>query len=116
MNNYFSRTIEPIIRVIVEECRRKFITRAGLFEGQSIMYFRDSFKLLPMNEIAKFVDAFNRNGVITRNETRALFGLKPNDDPTSDMLFNPNMPMEDQELPTAQGGGDPGIEEMPPEG
>ena len=116
MNNYFSRTIEPIIRAIVEECRRKFITRAGLFEGQSIMYFRDSFKLLPMNEIAKFVDSFNRNGVITRNETRALFGLKPNEDPTSDMLFNPNMPMQDQEIPMPQDGNDPGIEEMPPEG
>jgi len=91
MNNYFSRTIEPIMNAIVEEMRRKFLSKTARTQGQSIMYFRDPFKLAPISSIAELADKFTRNEIMTANEVRQAIGMKPSDDPRSDELKNANI-------------------------
>lgn len=92
MKNYYNRTIEPIITAIVEEMRRKFITKTGRSQKQSIMAFRDPFKMVPINELADIADKFSRNEILSANEVRQIIGIKPAKDPKADLLNNSNMP------------------------
>ena len=91
MLNYTNRTIEPIIAAIVNEMKRKFLSRTARTRGQSIMYFKDPFKLVPVNEIAEIADKFTRNEILTSNEIRQLVGMKPSSDPKADKLINSNI-------------------------
>ena len=96
MLNYYHRTIEPILDAIVDEFTRKFLTKTARTQGQAIRYFRDPFKLVPLEKIADIADKFTRNAILTANEIRATMGYRPNDNESSDQLYNPNMPMQDQ--------------------
>lgn len=91
MLNYNNRTIEPIISAIVDEMKRKFLTKTARSQRQSISFFRDPFKLVPVNEIAEIADKFTRNEVMTSNEIRQVVGMKPSDDPRADELRNKNL-------------------------
>ena len=91
MLNYNNRTIEPIISAIVDEMKRKFLTKTARSQGQSISFFRDPFKLVPVNEIAEIADKFTRNEIMTSNEIRQVVGMKPSDDPRADELRNKNL-------------------------
>lgn len=91
MLNYNNRTIEPIISAIVDEMKRKFLTKTARSQGQSIKYFKDPFKLVPVNDIAEIADKFTRNEIMTSNEIRQIVGMKPSDDPKADELINSNL-------------------------
>ena len=91
MNNYFTRTIEPIIGAIADEFHRKFISKTGRTQGQAIIYFRDPFKLIPMSQMADIADKFTRNEIISSNEMRQSIGMKPSKDPAADELRNKNL-------------------------
>lgn len=91
MLNYNNRTIEPIISAIVDEMKRKFLTKTARSQSQSISFFRDPFKLVPVNDIAEIADKFTRNEVMTSNEIRQVIGMKPSDDPRADELRNKNL-------------------------
>lgn len=95
--NYFNGTIEPILTAICEEMVRKFLTKTARTQRQSIMFFQDHFKLVPVNNIADIADKFTRNEILTANEIRSILGIKPSDDPKADELRNSNMPIQDQE-------------------
>ena len=96
MRNYYDRTIEPLVLVIIEEMRRKFLTKTARTQGHTIMGFRDMLKLVPANELADIADTFSRNEILTANELRQTLGFKPSDAPHADELRNKNMPIEDQ--------------------
>lgn len=98
MLNYNNRTIEPIASAIVGEMKRKFLTKTARSQLQSISFFRDPFKLVPVNEIAEIADKFTRNEIMTSNEIRQVIGMKPFDDPRADELRNKNLsaPSEDK--------------------
>ncbi len=109
MLNYTTRTIEPIISAITDEMKRKFLTKTARTQGQSIMFFRDPFKLVPVNNIAEIADKFTRNEIATSNEMRQAIGWKPSDDPKADELRNANIsePAQDNnsnQLPPEQEG------------
>lgn len=109
MLNYYNRTIEPIVSAITDEMKRKFLTKTGRKQGQSIEYYRDPFKLVPINNMAEIADKFTRNEIMASNEIRQIVGLKPSDDPKADELRNSNLKVaEDPERETAvtetQGG------------
>lgn len=91
MLNYYSRTIEPIISAIVDEMKRKFLTKTARSQKQSIAFFRDPFKLVPVNDMAEIADKFTRNEIMTSNEIRQVIGMKPSDDPKADQLVNSNI-------------------------
>ena len=91
MLNYYNRTIEPIVSAIVDEMKRKFLTKTARTQKQSIMFFRDPFKLVPINDIAEIADKFTRNEIMTSNEIRQIVGMKPSDDPKADELRNSNI-------------------------
>lgn len=91
MLNYYNRTVEPIVSAIVEEMRRKFLTKTARTQGQSILSFRDPFKLVPINNIADIADKFTRNEILSSNELRQIIGVKPSDDPKADELVNSNI-------------------------
>ena len=91
MLNYNNRTIEPIISAIVDEMKRKFLTKTARSQSQSISFFRDPFKLVPVNDIAEIADKFTRNEIMTSNEIRQVIGRKPSDDPRADELRNKNL-------------------------
>lgn len=91
MLNYNNRTIEPIISAIVDEMKRKFLTKTARSQHQSISFFRDPFKLVPVNDIAEIADKFTRNEIMTSNEIRQVVGMKPSDDPRADELRNKNL-------------------------
>jgi hypothetical protein len=91
MLNYNNRTIEPIISAIVDEMKRKFLTKTARSQRQSISFFRDPFKLVPVNEIAEIADKFTRNEIMTSNEIRQVVGMKPSDNPRADELRNKNL-------------------------
>lgn len=91
MNNYYSRTVEPIMNCIVEEMKRKFLTKTARTQGQSIMYFRDPFKLAPISSVAELADKFTRNTIMTANEIRQAIGMRPSQDPRADELKNANI-------------------------
>ncbi len=89
--NYNSRTIEPIISAIVDEMKRKFLTKTARSQLQTIKFFRDPFKLVPVNQMAEIADKFTRNEILTSNEIRQIIGMKPSDDPKADQLINSNL-------------------------
>ena len=91
MLNYNNRTIEPIISAIVDEMKRKFLTKTARSQSQSISFFKDPFKLVPVNDIAEIADKFTRNEIMTSNEIRQVIGMKPSDDPRADELRNKNL-------------------------
>lgn len=91
MLNYYSRTIDPIVAAIVDEMKRKFLTKTARTKKQSILYFRDPFKLVPVNNIAEIADKFTRNEILTSNEIRQVIGIKPSGDPKADQLVNSNI-------------------------
>lgn len=91
MLNYYNRTIEPIVSAIVDEMKRKFLTKTARSQRQSIMYFRDPFKIVPVEKLAEIADKMTRNEIMTKNEFRPILGLKPSDDPKADMLINSNI-------------------------
>ena len=100
MNNYYNRTIEPIMSAIVEEMRRKFLTKTARSQKQTVAFFRDPFKLVPVREIPEFADKLTRNEIMTSNEVRQVIGLKPSDDPNADELRNKNLNKVDGDTPT----------------
>ena len=91
MLNYYNRTIEPIVSAIVDEMKRKFLTKTARSQKQSIMFFRDPFKLVPVNQMAEIADKFTRNEIMSSNEIRQIVGMKPSDDPAADELRNKNL-------------------------
>ena len=91
MMNYYSRTIEPILSAITLEMKRKFLTKTARSQKQSIVFFKDPFKLVPVAEIATIADTFTRNEIMTSNEVRQIIGMKPSNDPTADELRNKNL-------------------------
>lgn len=105
MLNYHSRTIEPIISAIVDEMKRKFLTKTARSQRQTIKFFRDPFRLVPIGNIAEIADKFTRNEVLTSNEIRQIVGMKPSDDPKADQLVNSNLnqPEEQYVDPQYQG-------------
>lgn len=105
MLNYNNRTIEPIISAIVDEMKRKFLTKTARSQYQSISFFRDPFKLVPVNDIAEIADKFTRNEIMTSNEIRQVVGMKPSEDPRADELRNKNL--------SAPSGSNQQSEEMP---
>jgi hypothetical protein len=96
MLNYYNRIIEPILTALCEEMRRKFLTKTARTQGQSILFFQDHFKLVPVNNIADIADKFTRNEILTANEIRSILGIKPSDDPKADELRNSNMPQPEE--------------------
>lgn len=98
MLNYYSRTIEPIVSAIVDEMKRKFLTKTARAQKQSIMFFRSPFKLVPANDLAEIADKFTRNTIMTSNEIRQIIGMKPSDDPKADMLINSNLNQSKNDL------------------
>lgn len=104
MLNYYSRTIEPIISAITNEMKRKFLTKTARSQRQTIMFFRDPFKLVPVNNIAEIADKFTRNEIMTSNEIRQVIGLKPSDDPKADQLVNSNISQPAENQPTPEEG------------
>lgn len=91
MNNYYSRTIEPIMSAICDELKRKFLTKTARSQKQSIEFFRDPFKLVPVSQISEIADKFTRNEIMTSNEIRQIVGMRPADDPKADELRNKNL-------------------------
>lgn len=91
MLNYHTRTIEPIVSAIVDEMKRKFLSKTARSQLQSILFFRDPFKLVPVNSIAEIADKFTRNEIMTSNEIRQIIGMRPSDDPKADQLINSNI-------------------------
>ena len=107
MLNYYDRTVEPIVSAIADEMIRKFLTKTARSQKQTILFFRDPFKLVPVNQLAEIADKFTRNEILTSNEIRQVVGRKPSTDPKADQLVNSNISQPIQEQP---------IQEVPPEG
>lgn len=101
MLNYYNRTIEPIISAIIDEMKRKFLTKTARTQNQSIVYFRNPFKLVPINELAEISDKFTRNEIATSNEIRQIIGWKPSDDPGADELRNKNLNQKAEDVQPA---------------
>ena len=95
--NYNNRTIEPIASAITDAMRWKFLTKTARTQGQSIMFFRDPFKLVPVENVAEIADKFTRNEIMTSNEFRQVIGMKPSDDPKADELRNANISAPNEE-------------------
>lgn len=109
MVNYYNRTTEPVVQAITEAMKRSFLTKTARSQGQSILYYRDPFKLVPMEQFAEIVDKLTRNEVLTSNEIRATIGIRPSKDPKADKLINSNMPQPPEsatEPQLTQTGGD----------
>lgn len=98
MLNYYNRTIEPIMSAIVDEMKRKLLTWNARKEGQSIKFFRNPFKLVPVTEMAEIADKFGRNEILTPNEIRGIVGFKPSDDPQANELRNRNISQSNEEI------------------
>ena len=91
MQNYFTRTVEPIASAIIDEMKRKFLSKTAMSQNQTILFFRDPFRLVPVNDMAEIADKFTRNEIMTSNEIRQKVGLKPSSDPKADELRNSNI-------------------------
>nr|DAZ82299.1 MAG TPA: portal protein [Caudoviricetes sp.] len=112
MLNYYNRIVEPIAAAFVDEMRRKFLTKTARTQGQSIMFFRDPFKLVPVNELAEISDKLTRNEIASSNEMRQTIGWKPSKDPKADELRNKNLNQPESELQKDQTSQDlKGIED-----
>ena len=105
MINYFNNTIAPICKAIAEEMKRKFLSRTAISQKQSIMYFRDPFKLVSVQQLADIGDKFRRNEIMTSNEIRSKLGIKPSTEEMADTLRNPNLNQSDEELKAQAGNG-----------
>lgn len=103
MLNYQNRTIEPIVSAIVDEMKRKFLTKTARTQRQSILTFTEPFRLVPVNDIAEIADKFTRNEIMTSNEIRQIVGMKPADDPKADMLVNSNLNQSSEEVENMYG-------------
>ena len=95
MLNYYNRTVEPLVSAVVCEMKRKFLTKTARTQKQSIKYFRDPFKLVPVSDLAEISDKFTRNEIASSNEIRQVIGWKPSDDPKADQLRNSNISQPD---------------------
>ena len=111
MLNYNNRTIEPILSAIVDEFKRKFLTKTARTQSQSIEYFRDPFRLVPVNNIAEIADKFTRNEIMTSNEIRQIVGMKPSKDPNADELRNKNLSQAKEDIAAKNEDYDPYAEE-----
>ena len=115
MLNYYNRTIEPILAAITDEMKRKFLSKTARSQNQTVTFFRDPFKLVPVNDVAEIADKFTRNEIMTSNEIRQVIGMKPSDDPNADVLRNKNLSASAEEkkalLPAGSGPGDSNKEE-----
>lgn len=100
MLSYYNRTVEPIVAVIVDECKRKFITKTARSQNNTIMAFRDPFKLVPVEKVAEMADLLTRNEILSSNEIRSIIGLKPSNDPRADKLINKNLNHPEDEQST----------------
>lgn len=98
MLNYYNRTIEPILAAIVDEMKRKFLTKTARTQRQSIFYFRDPFRMVPSSELAELADKFTRNEIMSPNEFRPIIGLKPVEDDRADQLRNRNINQSDEQM------------------
>ena len=107
--NYYSRTVEPIVQAIVDEFKRKFLSQTARTQGQSIQFFRDPFKLIPASQLPDMVDKFKRNAVMTSNEWRQILRMMPSDNPDADRLENPNISKSKEQL-AMQYGEDGGMD------
>lgn len=106
MLNYYNRTVEPVISAIVDEMKRKFLTKTARSQKQSIYYYRDPFRLVPANELAEIADKFTRNEIMSSNEIRQIIGMKPVDDPRADELRNKNLnASSDGQMPVMTNSG-----------
>lgn len=105
MLNYNNRTIAPILTAITEAMRRTFLTKTARSQNQSIMFFRDPFKLVPITDIAEIADKFTRNEIMTANQILAVMGMKPSKDPKADLLQNSNMPQPTSPVPASVPSG-----------
>jgi hypothetical protein len=112
MLNYMNTTVEPIASAIVDAMRRTFLTKTARSQGQSITFFRDPFKLVPVNDLAEIADKFTRNEILSKNEIRQIIGRKPSKDPKADQLINSNLNHPDE----AQKPSGEATEEIPDEG
>jgi hypothetical protein len=99
MINYFNRTIEPILTAIVEAMKAKFLTATARAQGQSVIYLRNPFRLVPIADLATLSDKLTRNEILTSNEMRAVLGFRPSKDPKADQLLNKNLPIAYDEPP-----------------
>lgn len=112
MINYHNRTVEPVIAAIADGMKRTFLTKTARTQGQTIMFFRDPFKLVPVTQLADIADKFTRNEIMSSNEVRAIIGYKPSDDPAADELRNKNLNQQaDPAVPPE--GADPTMGEEP---
>ena len=106
LNNYYNRTVEPIIGAIAEEFHRKFLTKTARAQGQAIWYFRNPFKLVPISEIPDLADKLTRNEIVSSNEMRQVIGFKPSDDPAADELRNKNLNKSEPDQPMNNNEGE----------
>lgn len=112
MLNYQNRTLEPLVSAVVDEMKRKFLSKTARTQRQSIVMFKEPFKLVPVNDIAELADKFTRNEIMTSNEIRQIVGMKPSKDPNADILRNKNLsepaggkddnPVEQEEIQNEQ--------------
>jgi hypothetical protein len=98
MQNYYDRTIEVFLSAVAEEFKRKFLTKTARSQKQSIQFFRDPFKLVPVSKLADIADTFTRNEILTGNEIRQIVGMKPSADPSADELRNKNLNQSDEQM------------------
>jgi Phage portal protein len=110
MLNYWNRTIDPILTAVAEEMRRKFLTKTARTQKQSVLFFKDPFRLVPVGDIAEIADKFTRNEIMTSNEMRQVVGMRPHPDPKADQLLNSNMPQESPTGVTTE--EDPGLADL----
>ena len=103
MINYYNNTIAPICSSIADEFKRKFLSRTAISQGQSIYYYRDPFKLVPVSQLADIADKFRRNEIMTSNEMRAEIGMLPSDSANAEELRNPNLNASKEELQDREG-------------
>lgn len=113
MNNYYNRTVEPIMTGLVEEFVRKFLTKTARTQKQSIKYFRDPFKLVPTTQLAELADKFTRNEIMSSNEFRQIVGMKPSSDPRADELINANISQSKEDMRGKTPANDGKIDEKP---
>lgn len=113
MLNYNNRTVEPIVSAIVDAMKRSFLSKTARTQGQTIMAFRDPFKLVPINNIAEIADKFTRNEILTSNEIRQIIGFKPSNDPKADQLINSNIsqPKQDASVNLMSGADNEAVKE-----
>ena len=111
MLNYYSRTIEPIVSAIVDELKRKFLTKTARTQKQTILFFRDPFKLVPVNQIAEIADKFTRNEIMSSNEIRQVVGIKPSSDPKADKLINSNISQPNEDVTNKEQPKEPAEED-----